>query len=294
MTKRSALTVMAAVAVAAFSASADHHKSDKSIVDVAKAAGSFNTLLAAAEAAGLAETLAGEGPFTVFAPTDEAFAKLPDGAVEALLGDPDKLKSILLYHVVPGKVTAADVTKLESADTAFGQAVMIGTSEGVTIDGASVVKADVMASNGVIHVIDSVLMPKDLVGVAAANENFSTLVAAVQAAGLVEALKGGPFTVFAPTDDAFAKLPEGTVETLLKPENKSKLQEILKYHVVAGIVKAEDVVGLESAETLTGDALSIAVKNDKVHINDATVTATDIPALNGVIHVVDTVILPKS
>ena len=292
MNARAAVATMLTLAVATFGASADHH--NKTIVDVAKSAGSFNTLLAAAGAAGLADTLASEGPFTVFAPTDDAFAKLPEGTVEALLADPDKLKSILLYHVVPGKVTAADVTKLESADSVFGQALMIGSSEGVTINGATVVKADVMASNGVIHVIDSVLMPKDLIGVAAGNENFSTLVKAIEAAGLLDALKGGPFTVFAPTNDAFAKLSKGTLASLLMPQNKSKLQDILKYHVVSGIVKAEDVVKLKDAATLAGESVAIAVNDGAVRINDANVVATDIVALNGVIHVVDSVILPKS
>ncbi len=292
MNARAAVATMLTLAVTTFSASADQHKN--TIVDVAKSAGSFNTLLKAAGAAGLADTLASEGPFTVFAPTDEAFAKLPKGTVEALLADPDKLKSILLYHVVPGKVMAADVVKLESADSAFGQALMIGTSEGVTINGAAVVKADVMASNGVIHVIDSVLMPKDLIGVAAGNEDFSTLVKAIEAAGLLDALKGGPFTVFAPTNDAFAKLSKGTLASLLMPQNKSKLQDILKYHVVSGIVKAEDVVKLKDAATLAGESVSIAVNDGAVRINDANVIATDIVALNGVIHVVDSVILPKS
>ncbi len=292
MNKRIAIAAMTTFAVALFSASADNHK--ETIVDVAKSTGSFETLLAAAGAAGLADTLASEGPFTVFAPTDEAFAKLPEGTVEALIADPEKLKSILLYHVVPGKVLASDVVKLKTADSALGQALTIGTSEGVMIDGATVVKADVMASNGVIHVIDSVLMPKDIVEIAAGNDDFSTLVAAVQAAGLVDALKGGPFTVFAPTNEAFAKLPEGTIATLLKPENKAKLQEILKYHVVSGIVKAEDVVKLKKAETLTGESVAIAVKDGKVSINGANVVAADIVALNGVIHVVDTVILPKN
>lgn len=129
------------------------------IVDTAVAAGSFKTLVAAVQAAGLADTLKGTGPFTVFAPTDEAFAKLPPGTVDALLKDKEKLKTILTYHVVAGKVTAADVVKLKSAKTVQGQSVKIDASNGVKVNGATVVKADVMASNGVIHVIDTVLMP---------------------------------------------------------------------------------------------------------------------------------------
>ena len=130
------------------------------IVETAIAAGSFKTLVAAVKAAGLVETLSGKGPFTVFAPTDDAFAKLPAGTVEGLLKDIPKLKSILTYHVVAGKVTAADVMKLTTAKTVQGQNVSIDTKAGVKIEGATVIKADVMADNGVIHVIDKVILPK--------------------------------------------------------------------------------------------------------------------------------------
>jgi uncharacterized surface protein with fasciclin (FAS1) repeats len=134
----------------------------KDIVDTAAAAGSFTTLLAAVRAAGLEETLRGAGPFTVFAPTDAAFAKLPEGTVEALLRDPEKLRSILTYHVVAGRVTAAEVVKLEGAATVNGASVEIRTKEGtVMVDEATVVRADVMASNGVIHVVDTVIVPKN-------------------------------------------------------------------------------------------------------------------------------------
>jgi uncharacterized surface protein with fasciclin (FAS1) repeats len=130
------------------------------IVETAIAAGSFKTLVTAVKAAGLVETLSGKGPFTVFAPTDDAFAKLPAGTVEGLLKDIPKLKSVLTYHVVAGKVTAADVMKLATAKTVQGQNVTIDTKAGVKIEGANVVKADVMADNGVIHVIDKVILPK--------------------------------------------------------------------------------------------------------------------------------------
>jgi uncharacterized surface protein with fasciclin (FAS1) repeats len=138
-------------------------KGSKDIVDTAVAAGQFNTLAKALQAADLVDTLKGKGPFTVFAPTDEAFAKLPPGTLDDLLKpeNKEKLKAILLYHVVPGKVTAAKVSKMTSAKTVNGQEVKISTSGGkVMVNDATVVKADVMASNGVIHVIDSVLLPK--------------------------------------------------------------------------------------------------------------------------------------
>jgi len=275
------------------------------IVDTAVADGRFTTLVAAVQAAGLVETLKGDGPFTVFAPTDDAFAKLPAGTVEELLKPEnlETLQNILLYHVVPGKVMAADVTALESAETASGQTVAIKTDMGnVYINDAKVVITDIETSNGVIHVIDAVLLPPaeltDIVDTAVADGRFTTLVAAVQAAGLVETLKGeGPFTVFAPTDEAFAKLPEGTVEELLKPENLETLQNILLYHVVPGKVMAEDVVMLDGQmvdTALEGKQIAISVKDGKVYLNDSTeVIITDIETSNGVIHVIDTVLLPE-
>jgi len=133
----------------------------------------------------------------------------------------------------------------------------------------------------------------DIVDTAIAG-GFTTLVAAVKAAGLVETLQGtGPFTVFAPTDAAFAKLPTGTLESLLKPENKSKLQDVLKYHVVAGKVMAADVVKLHSAKTVEGKEITIAVVNGAVTVDSVNVTTTDIATSNGVIHVIDSVLLPK-
>jgi uncharacterized surface protein with fasciclin (FAS1) repeats len=137
--------------------------------------------------------------------------------------------------------------------------------------------------------------PVDIVATAQAAGVFSTLVAALTAAELADVLKGpGPFTVFAPTDAAFAKLPTGTVENLLKPENKAQLQAVLKYHVVAGKVLAADVVKLTSAMTLQGDAVAISVVGAGVKVNDSNVTQTDVMASNGVIHVIDAVLLPPA
>ena len=275
----------------------------KDIVDTAVGAGSFKTLVAAVQAADLVETLKGKGPFTVFAPSDEAFAKLPAGTVEDLIKpeNKEKLVAILTYHVVPGKVLAKDVVKLTAAKTVQGQEVAIKVADGkVTVDNANVVKTDIGCSNGVIHVIDSVIIPAeksstpDIVDTAVKAGKFNTLVAAVKAAGLVETLKAeGPFTVFAPTDEAFAKLPKGTVESLLKPENKEKLIAILTYHVVPGKVMAKDVVNLTEAKTVQGSALQITVNGGKVSIDGANVVKTDIETSNGVIHVIDAVILPK-
>jgi uncharacterized surface protein with fasciclin (FAS1) repeats len=325
----------------------------KDIVDTAVAAGTFKTLAAALTAADLVTTLKGAGPFTVFAPTDAAFAKLPAGTVDNLLKPENKktLQAVLTYHVVSGKVLAADVVKLDHATTVEGEDVTItvsGTS--VKVNQANVTAVDVLASNGVIHVIDAVLLPpslsaagaggagggtsgaggtagaagsaggaagsgagaagtsgaagaagtagqpalKDIVDTAVAAGSFTTLAAALTAADLVTTLKGpGPFTVFAPTDAAFAKLPAGTVDTLLKPENKAMLQSVLKYHVVAGKLLAADVVKLTHATTLQGQDVTIAVVNGGVTINDAKVITPDVVATNGVIHVIDTVLLPK-
>ncbi|MBA6327075.1 fasciclin domain-containing protein [Colwellia sp. MB02u-6] len=137
-------------------------------------------------------------------------------------------------------------------------------------------------------------MKKDIVDVAAENGSFNTLVAAIKAAGLVDTLKGeGPFTVFAPTDEAFAKLPEGTLEMLLEPENKDKLASILTYHVVSGKVMSTDVVKIDSATTVQGQMLMVEVADENVMINNAKVIMADVKASNGVIHVIDTVLMPK-
>jgi transforming growth factor-beta-induced protein len=286
----------------------------KDIVATAVGAGQFNTLVAAVKAAGLVGALQGKGPFTVFAPTDEAFAKLPAGTVESLLKDPKTLANILLYHVVPGAVKAEAVKDGLTAKTLQGSPVTFKVMDGkAMIDGASIVATDVMASNGVIHVIDSVILPpakaaapaaapaaaaaapaaKDIVATAVGAGQFNTLVAAVKAAGLVGALQGkGPFTVFAPTDEAFAKLPAGTVESLLK--DPKALANILLYHVVPGAVKAEAVKDGLTAKTLQGSPVTFKVTDGKAMIDGANIVATDVMASNGVIHVIDSVILPPA
>jgi uncharacterized surface protein with fasciclin (FAS1) repeats len=293
---------LVAVLLAATPCLADCGTCDKTIVEVAAGSEDFETLVAAVKAADLVETLSGEGPFTVFAPTDDAFAKVPKRRLKNLLKPESKerLTAVLTYHVVPGKVMAADVVKLKKAKTVQGSSAQITVSDGkVKIDDANVVKTDIVCKNGVIHVIDAVILPggkknKDIVDTAVGEGSFKTLVAAVKAAGLVETLKGkGPFTVFAPTDEAFAKLTEGTLESLLKPENKGKLTAILTYHVVPGKVMAADVVKLKEAKTVQGSKAKIKVADGKVQIDNANVVKTDIACKNGVIHVIDAVILPK-
>jgi uncharacterized surface protein with fasciclin (FAS1) repeats len=274
------------------------HSGKPDIVDTAVSAGSFNTLVAAVQAAGLVDALKGEGPFTVFAPTDDAFAKLPKGTLQSLLEPENKalLTSILTYHVVPGRVMAADVVKISAARSLNGQQIDITANKsGVRVDNANVIKTDIETSNGVIHVIDAVILPSSdsIAATASKAGTFKTLLAAATAAGLADALSNdGPFTVFAPTDEAFAKLPAGTIDTLLKPENKDKLAAILTYHVVPGRVYALDVLTAGSAKTVQGKSVHINTKNGKAFVNNAQIVATDIDADNGVIHVIDAVMLP--
>jgi uncharacterized surface protein with fasciclin (FAS1) repeats len=271
---------------------------EKDIVDTAVAAGSFKTLAAALKAADLVEALKGKGPFTVFAPTDEAFAKLPAGTVENLLKPENqaKLQSILKFHVVSGEVLAKDVKTMPVA-TLDGQRAELKVADGkVTIENANVTATDVQASNGVIHVIDSVILPSDknIVQTAVAAGSFTTLARLLEQAELVDALSGpGPFTVFAPTDAAFAKLPKETVDSLLKAENKDKLAAILKYHVVSGRVFSDAAAKGATVKTLNGQEVTTKSEGGKVLVQNATVTTADIDSTNGVIHVIDTVILPK-
>ncbi|MBK8218126.1 MAG: fasciclin domain-containing protein [Myxococcales bacterium] len=273
----------------------------QNIVDTAVAAGSFKTLAAALGAAGLVDTLKGPGPFTVFAPTDDAFAKLPAGTVDTLLKPENKaaLTDILTYHVVSGNVKAADVVKLKYAESLQGGdlKIKVSGSDVFINDTIKVTKTDIVCTNGVIHVLDAVLAspPKNAIDTAKAAGSFTTLLAAVDAAGLTETLKGkGPFTIFAPTDAAFQKLPAGTVTNLLLPENKAQLESILKYHVVSGKVRSDKVVTLTKAPTLLPmEEVTIKVDAGNVFLNnDVKVSAVDVDASNGVIHVIDSVLLP--
>lgn len=286
---------LSALCLIAVTSAANAEKKD--IISTAVDAGSFNTLATALKAADLVETLQGKGPFTVFAPTDAAFEKLPEGTVETLLKPENKsqLAAILTYHVVPGDVRAKQVVNLQGAQSVNGQRINISTDDGVKVDQANVVKTDVVCSNGVIHVIDEVILPAsdNIVATADNAGSFKTLMAAAKAAGLAGTLANdGPFTVFAPTDEAFAKLPEGTLASLLQPENKNKLATILKYHVVYGRVYSDDAVKVGATDNLQGGTLQVSVSGGTARINDAKLVATDIDASNGVIHVIDQVLLP--
>jgi len=266
----------------------------KDIVDTATEDGSFTTLVTALEAANLVDTLKGAGPFTVFAPTDDAFNALPSGVLDDLLANVTALTEVLTYHVVSGKYMAADVVTLSTLTTLQGDDLTIDvTDTTVKIDGATVVQTDIETSNGVIHVIDIVVVPGgvlDIVQAAQYAGSFTTLVTALEAANLVDTLKGaGPFTVFAPTDDAFNALPSGVLDDLLA--NVTALTEVLTYHVVSGKYMAADVVTLSTLTTLQGGNLTISVTNG-VEIDGANVVQTDIACSNGVIHVIDAVLIP--
>ena len=318
---------------------------EQSVLDLAIEAGQFSTLIAAIDAAGLSETLEGEGPFTVLAPTDAAF----DAAFEALgitaadlLADTETLTAILTYHVLPQAADSQLVATLDgsSVPTVNGQSVDISVVAGqIMINEATVVSADLIADNGIVHVIDAVLLPPDIaeaLGVAMADDmeeettttteatttttteamaptiaeivaeaaagdpaEFTVLLAALETADLVDALSGeGPFTVFAPTDAAFAALLDDlgiTAEELLANPD---LANILLYHVVSGEFLAADVIDLAPVDVPTlfeENTISIAVVDGSVVINDvATVISPDVMASNGVIHVIDVVLVPAS
>jgi uncharacterized surface protein with fasciclin (FAS1) repeats len=286
----------------------------ENIVDTAIADGSFTTLVAALQAAGLDDDLSGAGPFTVFAPTDDAFDLLPPGTVNALLDPANQqtLIDILTYHVIDGDVMAVDAIGLDGTGAAMLNGLMarIDVVNGevvINLNGnreAVVIITDIETTNGVIHVIDAVLDPGDavenIIDTAVANGNFTTLVAALEAAGLDEDLAGpGPFTVFAPTDGAFNLLPAGTVDTLLDPANQDTLIDILTYHVYDGSVLSPAAISLDgqSVTMLNGGMMSLDIAASELVLNlggnrQATVIITDVTCSNGVIHVIDAVLDP--
>jgi transforming growth factor-beta-induced protein len=257
----------------------------------------------------------------VFAPTDEAFAKLPNGALGYLLDNQDILTDVLLYHVISGRILSRNIQNQQMGGTLLGQDIVIRRDLGgpycyefwnfycttvdfVINDVAAVVMTDVPASNGIIHVINEVLIPPGLfpsgfsfpldIVDTAIGANFETLVIAVIAAELVDALRGpGPFTVFAPSEEAWARLPPGTLQRLLRPVNKAMLTDILLYHVVSGAVAASTITNGQLAGTLLNGAdVTFGVLDGTVTVNQATVIAADVSATNGIIHVIDEVLLP--
>jgi len=291
------------------------------IVELAESVPALSTLVAAVVAGDLADTLSSAGPFTVFAPTNDAFGALPAGVVDSLMKPENKaqLVDILKYHVVPAQVLSKDLAPFQAVNTVegnklhiqkWGGEVRVGSSLKST-DLKKVTTADNLASNGVAHIIDGVLLPpasptppapppaptaKNIVELAQSVPSLSTLVTAVVAGDLATALSGpGPFTVFAPTNDGFGKLPKGTVDTLLKPENKDTLVDILTYHVLPTQVLSKDLKSFQRVKTLEGKNVhvykthrGVFVTPDGKHFN--AVTKADNKASNGVVHIIDGVL----
>jgi transforming growth factor-beta-induced protein len=268
------------------------------IAELAAQTGSLSTLAAAVEAGGLTSALNGDGPLTVFAPTNAAFDAVGSAKLDILLDPANQalLQKILTYHVVPGEVRAADLTDGAIVPTLEGSAVSIDLG-GATprVNGAAITATDIAASNGVVHLIDAVLLEHlDLPDVATLN-GFSTLVELVVQAGLVPTLRtdngGAGFTVFAPTEAAFAALsavPSGQA-----------LVDVLTYHVVPGLVGSGDLSDGQVVTTVEGGTFTVNMDGSSVTLTDATgttvsVVATDVSAANGVIHVIDGVLLPGS
>jgi len=268
------------------------------IVDLAVGTPDLSTLVTALKAGDLVTTLEGDGPFTVFAPTNEAFAKIDQDALANLLKNKDALDNILTYHVVSGKLHAIDLLFAQTAKTLQGASVKATYNfhdKTVRVNDARVLTADVDASNGVVHIIDTVLMPPgSIVDLAVATADLSTLVAALKAGDLVTTLEGaGPFTVFAPTNEAFAKIDQDTLANLLK--NKDALDNILTYHVIAGNLHARDLLKAKTATTLQGATVVASFcRSSGVKVNDAKVITADVDASNGVVHIIDTVLMPPS
>ena len=275
------------------------------IVEVATEAGDFPTLLAAVEAAGLVDALSDDSAsLTVFAPTEAAFAALPEGALDSLLADPDALAGVLTYHVLGSAVTVNQAADLagSTVETLNGGkvAITVRDDDYVYINLAQVVSYDIEASNGIIHVIDAVLLPPDLTPsemtiaeIASSNEDFETLVAAATAANLVGTLNDpeASLTVFAPTDAAFEALGESTLNYLLN--NLDDLESTLLYHVVAGAgLSSIDAIAAtgSSIEMANGDEAMISLGDSGLMINMSNIVTTDIVASNGIIHVIDTVL----
>lgn len=269
-----------------------------SLVDVLALDGRFTTLIAAVTAAGLADTLATGGPFTVFAPTDDAFTALPAGTVESLVTNVPALQNILLYHVLEGSNSAYDLFCKRSAETLQGEEVAISIKRGgVFINQSPLISPNVKAPNGIIHVIGAVLLPPppqpNLIETLENDGRFTTLLAALEIAGLKDTVAtGGVFTIFAPTDDAFAALPPGTVESLIT--NVPALQNILLYHVVDGNQSSKELLRERRVETLQGSGVRVNKSRNKVFVNRSQVITADVTASNGTIHAINQVLLPPT
>jgi transforming growth factor-beta-induced protein len=278
----------------------DEMENDKNIVDVAAEAGQFGILLEAAQKAGLAEFLSKESSITVFAPTDDAFTALFSELGVSGVSDIDAgtLASILTYHVLgdlapsSGLSSGAVPSLNTSSPDETALSLLISVGDGVMVNNAKVVAPDVMASNGIIHVIDKVLLPPSVVDLATYSSDFSSLVSAVVKADLANTLSGdGPFTVFAPTNEAFAALFAALGISSLDEVSMEDLTSILTYHVIGdNVMSSELAAGMVDA--VSGDALEITIDGDVMINGTVKVTVTDIQGTNGVVHIIDAVLVP--
>lgn len=284
----------------------------QNIVETAVANGSFNTLVAALQATDLDVVLADESTmFTVFAPTDDAFALIGEETINTLLANPDVLSNILLQHVIAGSAVSSvsayslNGAMVETASMASIPLTINSATDMLTFGGANIIMKDIYTTNGVIHVIDAVVVgdvevpapAMSLVDVAVGNGSFTTLVAALQSTGLDTTLADldTDYTVFAPTDAAFAKLPEGTLDSL----TAEQLSDILLYHVLPGKVMSDGAISVAQSsenmvEVANGDMVSLSFVDSMLFVNGALVSTADVMADNGVIHVIDNVILPPA
>merc|ERR1712176_748545 len=269
-------------------------------VDTAIGDGAFTVLVEALQEAALVATLSGPGPFTVFAPTDTAFAVLLQSlnvTKGELLARAD-LARILQYHVINGQVLSSDLVATQDVTTLSGDDLTV-TNDGTTVMAgpATVERADVLSGNGVIHAIDAVLLPPppSIVDTAIGDGAFTVLVEALQEAALVATLSGpGPFTVFAPTDTAFAVLLQNLNVTKGELLARADLARILQYHVINGQVLSSDLEATQDVTTLSGDDLTVTNDGTTVMTGPATVERADVLSGNGVIHAIDAVLLPPA
>jgi len=260
---------------------------DPTITELAESNSDLSTLVSALNQAGLDDELNGDGPFTVFAPSNSAFQQID---VNDLTSDSDLLTKVLTYHVVQGEITAGDIQDGQTVETLQGETLRFSLNNGgVQVNGANVTTADLQASNGVVHVIDGVLLETvTTTERAVLTPGLSTLADAVGAAGLADDLNGsGPFTVFAPVNAAF-----GDIDADELTADSDLLTKVLTYHVIAGnAIEAADISDGQTVETLQGGDLSFSIDGGTVRVNGIPVTTTDIQTSNGVVHLIDGVLL---
>lgn len=270
----------------------------QSIADIVADSPDHNTLEAALNAAELTSVLDGTDEFTLFAPTDAAFANLPEGLVEALLTDPSGvLTEVLLYHVVSGAAPSSALSDGQMVATVNGQDVTVSIADGnVMINSAMVTVADIMADNGIVHVVDAVLVPTTttIYDVVTQSPDHTTLETAIDLAGLDGTLSGpGTFTLFAPTDAAFAAVDPATLNALLA-DPQGLLTDVLLYHAVGSIALSSNLSDGASVPTLFGENVTVTIDGSTVMINEAMVTVADIVTINGIVHVIDAVLVPTT